>query len=213
MAKKRVGKFPKVFWQMAVDRLTQCDNIVALAKEIGISRQLLYTWREQLEPLESSEGPRANSCEATLRKEVSRLKRVLTEKVLELDFSKGPCIPLRCDASGAAKLARRHLCPDPGCDVEARRVADRSSEFTCIAHLEACKCLSDVRYGTPMDGADYCLPSFLRTELKAKEPVFAAVPSWLQPGSPLLEPYRRSLWQRPTHVWSHLVPSCEWCNL
>ena len=36
MAKKRVGKFPKVFRQMAVDRLTQCDNIVALAKELGI---------------------------------------------------------------------------------------------------------------------------------------------------------------------------------
>ena len=38
MAKKRVGKFPKVFRQMAVDRLTQSDNIVELAKELGISR-------------------------------------------------------------------------------------------------------------------------------------------------------------------------------
>ena len=38
MAKKRVGKFPKAFRQMAVDRLTQCDNIVALEKELGISR-------------------------------------------------------------------------------------------------------------------------------------------------------------------------------
>ena len=35
MAKKRVGMFPKAFRQMAVDRLTQCDNIVALAKELG----------------------------------------------------------------------------------------------------------------------------------------------------------------------------------
>ena len=26
MAKKRVGKFPKAFRQMAVNRLTQCDN-------------------------------------------------------------------------------------------------------------------------------------------------------------------------------------------
>ena len=31
MAKKCVGQFPKAFRQMAVDRLTQCDNIVALA--------------------------------------------------------------------------------------------------------------------------------------------------------------------------------------
>jgi transposase-like protein len=74
---------------MAVDRLTQCDNIVALAKELGISRRLLYTWREQLEPVERSEGPPANSREATLRKEVSRLKRVLAEKVLEVDVFKG----------------------------------------------------------------------------------------------------------------------------
>ena len=89
MAKKRVGKFPKAFRQMAVDRLARCENIVALAKELGISRRLLYTWREKLEPLESGEGPPVNSREASLRQEVSRLKRVLAEKVLEVDFFKG----------------------------------------------------------------------------------------------------------------------------
>ena len=46
MAKKRVGKLPKAFHQMAVDRLNQCENIVALAKELGVSWRLLYTWRE-----------------------------------------------------------------------------------------------------------------------------------------------------------------------
>ena len=40
MAKKRVGKFPKAFRQMAVDWLNHCENIVALAKELGISRRL-----------------------------------------------------------------------------------------------------------------------------------------------------------------------------
>ena len=88
MAKKRVGKFPKAFRQMAVDRLTQCDNIVELAKELGISRRLLHMWREQLQPRESNGAP-VNSREATLRKEVSQLKRVLAEKVLEVDFFKG----------------------------------------------------------------------------------------------------------------------------
>jgi len=47
VAKKRVGKFPKAFRQMAVKRLNQCENIVALAKELGITRRLLYTWREK----------------------------------------------------------------------------------------------------------------------------------------------------------------------
>jgi len=68
VAKKRAGKFPKVFRQLAVDRLNQCENIVALAKELGISRRLLYTWREQLELLDNGEGPPGTSREATLRK-------------------------------------------------------------------------------------------------------------------------------------------------
>ena len=89
MAKKRVGKFPKAFRQMAVDRLTQSDNIVELAKELGISRRLLYTWREKLEPRDRSGAPPVNAREATLRKAVSQLKRVLAEKVLEVDFFKG----------------------------------------------------------------------------------------------------------------------------
>ena len=49
VAKKRVGKFPKAFRQMAVDRRNQCENIVTLAKELGVSRRLLYTWRDKLE--------------------------------------------------------------------------------------------------------------------------------------------------------------------
>lgn len=89
MAKKRVGKFPKAFRQMAVDRLNQCENIVALAKELGVSRRLLYTWRDQLEPAESGDGPPVNSRETTMRKEVSRLKRALAEKTLEVDFFTG----------------------------------------------------------------------------------------------------------------------------
>jgi transposase-like protein len=67
VAKKRVGKFPKAFRQMAVDRLTQCDNIVELAKELGISRRLLYTWREKLEPVESGNGPPATNARSVGR--------------------------------------------------------------------------------------------------------------------------------------------------
>ena len=35
MAKKRVGKFPKAFRQMAVDRLNQCENIVTMERFIA----------------------------------------------------------------------------------------------------------------------------------------------------------------------------------
>ncbi len=90
MAKQRVGKFPKAFRQYAVERLKQCENIVALSKEWGVHRRLLYRWRAQLEPAESGDGPpAATSRETTLRTEVSRLKRALAEQTLEGDVFKG----------------------------------------------------------------------------------------------------------------------------
>ena len=114
MAKKRVGKFPKAFRQMAVDRLNQCENIVALAKELGISRRLLYTWREQLEPTASGEGPPANSREATLRHEVSQLKRVLAEKMLEVDFFKGALQHVEARRQRSGKAGARASTPRSG---------------------------------------------------------------------------------------------------
>jgi transposase-like protein len=114
VTKKRVGKFPKAFRQMAVDRLARCENIVALAKELGISRRLLYTWREQLEPLESGEGPSATSRESTLRKEVSRLKRVLAEKVLEVDFFKGALHNVEARRQRSGKAGARASTPRSG---------------------------------------------------------------------------------------------------
>jgi len=87
---RRVGKFPKAFWDMAVNRLKECDNVSELAKELGVHRRLLYTWRDKLEPAEKETGPPpVNSRETTLRKEVSTLKRALADKTLEADFFKG----------------------------------------------------------------------------------------------------------------------------
>jgi len=78
------------FRRKAIERMKQCNNITALAEELGIERKLLYTWREQLDPVEKGEWPPPeNSRESTLRKEVSKLKRVLADKTLEVDFFKG----------------------------------------------------------------------------------------------------------------------------
>ena len=70
----------------------------------SISRRLLYGWREKLELLDCSGEPPANAREATLRKEVSQLKRVLAEKVLEVDFFKGALqqVEARRQQSGTA---------------------------------------------------------------------------------------------------------------
>ena len=90
MAKKRVGKYPKEFVQSAVERMRSCDNIVALAKELDVARELLYKWRDKLEAKSPGEGPPPQSSrESTLRKEVSQLKRLLADKALEIDFFKG----------------------------------------------------------------------------------------------------------------------------
>jgi len=114
VAKKRVGKFPKAFRQMAVNRLNQCENIVTLAKELGVSRRLLYTWREKLEPTVSGAGPPANAREATLRKEVSQLKRVLAEKVLEVDFFKGALQQVEARRQPSGKSGARASTPRSG---------------------------------------------------------------------------------------------------
>ena len=90
MAKKRaIGRYPKAFRKMAVERLRSCENIGALAEELGVHRRLLYKWRDQLEPVEDGEPPAANSREGELRRQINRLKRLVADKTLEVDFFKG----------------------------------------------------------------------------------------------------------------------------
>ena len=90
MAKRRVRQYTNEFRQMCVERMKQCDDIVALSKELDVHRRLLYRWRDQLDPVDKGEWPPPQtSRESTLRKEVSQLKRALAEKTLELDFFKG----------------------------------------------------------------------------------------------------------------------------
>ena len=90
MAKRRVGRYPNEFKRMVVERMKQCDNILALAAELDLDRRLMYKWRDQIDPVDKGEWPPPqNSRESTLRKEVSQLKRVLADKTVELDFFKG----------------------------------------------------------------------------------------------------------------------------
>ena len=90
VAKKRVGRYPKEFRRVAVERLKSCDNIGALSRELGVHRRLLYKWRDQLEAAEMPEGSLSqNSRESTLRKEVHQLKRLPADKAVEVDFFKG----------------------------------------------------------------------------------------------------------------------------
>lgn len=90
MAKRRGAHYPTAFKRMVVERMKQCDNILALSAELGVHRRLMYKWRDQFDPVDKcEEPPPLNLRESRLRQEVNQLKRVLADKTLELDFFKG----------------------------------------------------------------------------------------------------------------------------
>ncbi len=50
--KKRVNKYPRAFQLMALERMKHCENVSALAKELGIDRTVLYHWKNHLNAIE-----------------------------------------------------------------------------------------------------------------------------------------------------------------
>lgn len=87
MERKRGERYSQEFRCQTVERMNTCENILRLSRELGIHRRLLYEWRDQLEPTEAEGELHAqNSRESTLRKEVSKLKRLLADKPVETDF-------------------------------------------------------------------------------------------------------------------------------
>ncbi len=150
MAQRRVGRYPRAFRQMAVERLKQCDNIVALSQELGVSRRLLYTWREKLEPVESGEGPPATLRESTLRKEVSRLKRVLAEKVLEVAFFQR-CLAQRRGATPAERQGWRAGIYDQIRDVMSRQGGLRIERMCQLAPVSRAGFYRSLQEAQPME--------------------------------------------------------------
>jgi transposase-like protein len=76
------------FKRQAVERMKTCGNIQALARELGVQRKLLYTWKRQFEG--GPEPPRANLGLGPVgpEAEIQRLKEALADKALEVDFFK-----------------------------------------------------------------------------------------------------------------------------
>jgi transposase len=88
---KRVSKqapFTEEAKRQAVERMRTEKNISALARELGISRPVLYKWHDQLTGRQKPKTRPENSVVA-LRAEVVRLKTALADKVLEVEFFKG----------------------------------------------------------------------------------------------------------------------------
>jgi transposase-like protein len=88
--KQKVGKYPLAFRKRAVERMRGCENVKELAKELGVHRNLLYSWRDRLAPEDRAEWEAKEAGrEAHLERENRELKQALAEKSLEVDFFRG----------------------------------------------------------------------------------------------------------------------------
>jgi putative transposase len=82
-------RYSERFRMRAVERMSSCSNVSQLARDLHVCRILLYKWRNRLHPVNSpalSQILRQRSREAALRKEIDKLKQLLADKVLEMDF-------------------------------------------------------------------------------------------------------------------------------
>ena len=87
--RSKYRKFSEGYRRYAVQRLKECANVSKLCRELGISRQLLYGWRDRFEREQDQHTEASQATERQLRKEVLELKQALGEKTLQVDFFKG----------------------------------------------------------------------------------------------------------------------------
>ena len=92
--RRKWDRYSAEFRQQALERMKTCDNVKALAKELGVARQQLYWWKQRAEqranPREpgTTEDPRDRRIRE-LTKKVAELEGVIGQKTLELDFFAG----------------------------------------------------------------------------------------------------------------------------
>src|SRR3954451_11683660 len=85
-------RYTPEFKKKAVERLKGCTNVEALARELKVSRGILYLWRDKAEGRDRAKrpGPVVDTpAIVALKKEVVDLKVALADKSLEADFFRG----------------------------------------------------------------------------------------------------------------------------
>ena len=98
-------KYSQEFRETALRRLALVPNVAQLCRELGISRQLLYSWRDG-QQREQEKHPQG--AEQRLRQENLQLKKALAKKTLEVDFLKAACVKVgvvRRNATGTGAMA------------------------------------------------------------------------------------------------------------
>ena len=101
MAKKAKWRRHTVeFKRQVVERMKTCENIGALARELGVQQKLLYTWKYQFEgrpePRNANLGITAEDRkEKQHRDEIAKLKSALADKTLENDFFRSALLKVK----------------------------------------------------------------------------------------------------------------------
>lgn len=105
MVETSYRKYTKEFRESALRRFSATANVSELCRELGISRQLLYQWRETEQ---RAERKRSLGSEQRLRQENAQLKKALVRRTLEVDFLKAACAKveaLRPGSTGSGETA------------------------------------------------------------------------------------------------------------
>ena len=111
----RPRKFSDEFRAQALERMKSCDNVTALARELGIRRKFLYHWRDQASgtlPEARASGKPTQRAEDRERKRIAELEHLVARQALEIDFFKGALQRVeelrrkREQTSGAASTSR-----------------------------------------------------------------------------------------------------------
>ena len=86
-------RYTAEFKDEALERLKGCTNVEALARELNVSRGILYQWKDKREgrpPASKRPGPVVDTpAIAALKKQVIELKVALADRAVEADFFKG----------------------------------------------------------------------------------------------------------------------------
>jgi len=98
-------KYSKEFRESALRRLALTPNVAQLCRELGISRQLLYLWRDSAR---REQQEHFQDAEQRLRQDNAQLRKALLKRTLEVDFLKAACAKveaLRQTATGSGATA------------------------------------------------------------------------------------------------------------
>lgn len=87
----RPRKYDEGFRQTALERMKACQDVSALARELGISRGQLYRFqREALgKPEPRPEAWLKEKADERQRRRIAELERMVARQALELDFFRG----------------------------------------------------------------------------------------------------------------------------